>query len=329
MGSIMILGPSAWKHPKRESPTPLEVRLMLRDVGEFAVGERPLLMEDEPDLPGELNFGKFRRVIRERDVQTFAVYWPAEARLNGVDIELGFLLSAIHEGRLDSADVYLLIEKKITKIGEKGNLELSESGNRTRYYQDLINVGCPIRRWRNEEELATAMANIATEHAVTMIGGDRRIDWVEPTPLMQGQYHWICGLCQKTSMRTFPSWKRAHIDSMRHRNALHRGRDAVLTVVRRPETPSAVPGPFLAGCGVCRTFLPQEFQDVDLADEALELHRRAEHSEIAKVALVVMQRWSVDAHPEATKKLLMEKQQSVDDGDTHAWGEPRMVELSD
>lgn len=165
--TIMLLGPTKWRgegrHPILRG-SPLDTRLalaqLMRDEGAGA-----FIMEERDAAAGEDNFAFFRRLIREKSVRTFVLFWPFGARLHGLDVEIGHLLSQMEEGRLDAREVYLLAEKRLLGIrSRRATLAWSEPGNRTRYHEDLVARGCRIRRWANEEALRAHVSAIVLEH---------------------------------------------------------------------------------------------------------------------------------------------------------------------
>lgn len=163
--AIIILGPSRWitdRGPKAFDATPLDMRRrlssMLRNHGASAV-----VLEDERQHAREDHFGFLLRVLRERDVRSFLVFWPFGARLHGLEVELGHLLTQMEHHRLAPEDVYLLVQRRnLPTVGE--TLALHEQGNRTRYHEDLIARGCRIRRWDTEAELLAHATAAAWDH---------------------------------------------------------------------------------------------------------------------------------------------------------------------
>lgn len=128
-------------------------------------GIHTVLMEDEKRKPGEAHFDLFLRLVEERQVATFVIFWPIGARLHGLEVELGYLLSRLSDGTLSPEDVYLLAEERTLGVDERASmLAWSEPGNRTRYHQDLVAHGCPIRRWSDPSSLLAQAAAIGLEH---------------------------------------------------------------------------------------------------------------------------------------------------------------------
>lgn len=151
----MVLGPSVWLDGDRVASSvpdePLETRrriaraLRARDLDAF-------LMEDEEQEEGEPNTALFRRLVKEKDVQRFLVYWPLGARLHGLEVEAGALLQWLENGILEPAQVYLLVERGVVDEGEVS--ALSEPGNRTRYHEDFEGYEVRIRVWDDAYSLS-------------------------------------------------------------------------------------------------------------------------------------------------------------------------------
>src|SRR5579885_3652959 len=119
-------------------------------------------MEDEAELGAESSFSKLNRLVRERDVRSFVLLWPLGARLHGLEVELGFLLTHLYGGTLRPSDVCILAGVGTFGV-EDGVISLSEPGNRTRYHQDLVDLGCPVARWRDSKSLFLRAATIALD----------------------------------------------------------------------------------------------------------------------------------------------------------------------
>lgn len=128
-----------------------------------ATGTAATIMEDEPEREGENNFAMFRRLIHEGHPITYLVLVPLNARLHGISVELGHLLTLIQENRLDAGRVHLFLQSLLGPLDEDGVLALNEPGNRTRYYEDLVDEGCPIHRWADWRELNNHAVAVALE----------------------------------------------------------------------------------------------------------------------------------------------------------------------
>lgn len=157
MTSVLILGPSRWdrglhtelpnwlvRRLAGEPPSPLGARrgiaTFLRDLSVSAV-----VMEDWPEKKGESRSGRFSRVVREAGVASYLVYWPKGGRLRGLTWEPSRLASAVGDARLDRRRVRLPAEEGVIELDEAtGEAEFVEAGNRSTYYQDLVDLGCPI-----------------------------------------------------------------------------------------------------------------------------------------------------------------------------------------
>lgn len=172
MPSVMVLGPSKWieDDPRyvsniRASMTPLELRQRVAE--KVRVVAPAIIMEDEPPATTDVWLKKFLGLIEEHDVRTFLIIAPLGARHNGLDIEVGHLLTRLfdpdHGKRLHHDDVAILAESKLLDIGLV--LGWSEPGNRTNYYNDLIAAGCILMRWDSLDALFANALAVAVDHA--------------------------------------------------------------------------------------------------------------------------------------------------------------------
>lgn len=85
----IVLGPSEWlveDDPKRTlARSPLDVRREI--AAAMAPATESFVLEDQRQDPGETHIGFFLRVLEERDVSRFTVFWPSGGRLHGLGIE--------------------------------------------------------------------------------------------------------------------------------------------------------------------------------------------------------------------------------------------------
>ena len=174
MTSTLILGPSRWdrnthsglpgwlvRRASEDRSSPLGVRrgiaTFLRDLNVSA-----LVMEDWPEKKGESRSNRFLRVAREARVTTFLVFWPRGGRLHGLTWELSKLESDVRDGRLDRRHVRLLVEEGVMTVDEAtGEATFVEVGNRTTYYQDLVDLRCPIHLWPDYDHLRFLLRQLA------------------------------------------------------------------------------------------------------------------------------------------------------------------------
>lgn len=156
----MVLGPSCDHRGER---WPLEMR---RDVAKmFRERKCPaVLMEDVETVAGESMARKFARIVEEYNVRTFVIAWPKACRLNGLDIELGFLLERMVSRTLDPHDVKLLTHDGNIRVDQEGNWSLGEQGNRTRYYDSFLDEGCTVRLFESARHLELNIISLALDH---------------------------------------------------------------------------------------------------------------------------------------------------------------------
>lgn len=160
--TVFLLGPGRDEAGKDE---PLQERLELARRMR-ATGTDAIVMEEEADIEGENNFAKFQRLIQERGVTTYLLVVPLKSRLHGLSVEIGHLLTEIQERRLPAAHVHVAAQILLASVDDEGVMALKEPGNRTRYYEDLIDEGCPVHRWKNRVELNRHAAAVALEDSL-------------------------------------------------------------------------------------------------------------------------------------------------------------------
>lgn len=160
--TVFLLGPS---REDGGNDTPLQARLELARRMR-ATGTDVVVMEDEPDVEGENHFAKFLRLTQQRKVTTFLLIVPLKSRLHGLSVEIGHILTEIQEGRLPAGQVHIAPQILLASIDDAGVMALQEPGNRTRYYEDLIDEGCPIHRWKDWAELNHHVAAVALEDSL-------------------------------------------------------------------------------------------------------------------------------------------------------------------
>lgn len=157
--TVFILGPG---RDDKGNDAPLKARLELARRMR-ATGTHAIVMEEEDDVAGENNFAKFRRLLDDNAPITYLVMVPLNARLHGISVEIGHLLTLIQEDRLDPARVHLMLQSLLVSLDDDGMLALNEPGNRTQYYEDLVDEGCPIHRWADWRELNNHAVAVALE----------------------------------------------------------------------------------------------------------------------------------------------------------------------
>ena len=160
---VVILGPSK-DHAGKTWPIELRLRL-LKALARMRCPA--VVMERVPDLEGENPARKFDRILRDWNVRTFLIVWPKGCRLNGLDVELGWLLNELVNERLDPRDVQLVTQVDHLKVkddGDEGTWAMGETGNRTRYYAALVDEGCTIRRYETLADMSRNANAAALEH---------------------------------------------------------------------------------------------------------------------------------------------------------------------
>lgn len=166
--AVMVLGPSRWRSQDQGhdvlDASPLDVRRrIVAKVRELGVNG--VLLEDAAEEVPMDNFESFLRTVAGHHVQTFILFWPIGARLHGLDVELGYLLTRMSEGTLAPEDVGLLAQQhRFEEDTLDEVIAYSEPGNRTRYHDDLMARGCPVYRWSNAGQLWRQVRAMAEDH---------------------------------------------------------------------------------------------------------------------------------------------------------------------
>lgn len=179
--SLILLGPSAWLPGYRPSipgwlveilppgvassnsrvVTPREIRFGL--VARLRLANvKATALELHPDRSGEDPASKLLRVVQEAGIEKYALYWPARAVRPAVDVEIGWLLRAVQDGKVSGDNVGVFYEwdpegrgaarERITADG-RALFESLERTRRTTYYQSLVAWGGVLIPWSTYEDL--------------------------------------------------------------------------------------------------------------------------------------------------------------------------------
>lgn len=167
MPGVFVLGPSVWVDPGNVQSTlankPLETRQELAELGQ-RFGVDAFMMEGQPVRDGEIHSDLFRRLVVEKDVQSFLILLPLGCRLLGLEKELGALLEWISQGWLEPDRLFVLAEAALWDDSDDGAMgALNEPGNRTRYHEDLVSIDARIRLWDDRESLDAHAINVFAE----------------------------------------------------------------------------------------------------------------------------------------------------------------------
>ncbi len=100
--------------------------------------------------------------MREASVQRFAIYWPGGAVRPAVDVEIGWLLRSVQDGKVSADGVGVFYEwnpdgrcaARERPTPEGGAVfESLERTRRTTYYQSLVALGAIPIPWSSYEDL--------------------------------------------------------------------------------------------------------------------------------------------------------------------------------
>jgi hypothetical protein len=182
MSLTLILGPSRWSRKtsaleydrtvplvrsdnrQRRPISPLEMRRILVRVL-TSHGFEAVIFEDWAKRSKESHTHAFRRLLRSRPIRSYLIIWPRGASLLGLNWEFGILADRVESGRINPRRIVLLLEQGVARRDlESGILSLGETGNRTRYFEDLLTWGCPISIWSGFSDLCRRALRRSSEN---------------------------------------------------------------------------------------------------------------------------------------------------------------------
>lgn len=144
MARIIVLGPSQWKGPDDDRPSPMETRREIQ--GHLrADGHVALLLEDFPGAGPPLQ-DKFEEALSKQDVTDVVVYWPAGAKTITLQQERVILY-----GKHPDLRVWILHETSVLRL-QRGAWIVAD-GERGRYTNDLLNAAHSIHAWNGNADL--------------------------------------------------------------------------------------------------------------------------------------------------------------------------------
>lgn len=162
MGTIFLLGPGMWDPEKQlvAEPTPLQIR---RDIskGLKSNGHKVILMEDDPDRPGEDMIQKFDRLLRQ-NVTDIVVYWPPLAKMQTTYDELILLCDRRVFLQTRSIPIWLLHHISVASI-RKDEFRVLEAGNRSRYLTAVAKLGVHPIEWESDYDLEEQVGLLSKE----------------------------------------------------------------------------------------------------------------------------------------------------------------------
>jgi len=128
-----------------------------------AILRRPcIIMEDEPDVPGEDVdlLAKFKRLVAAHQYAAIVVVWPRGAKMAAVQDELLFL---VEWQRLNALPrMFVLHHPKAARI-ESGVFDILERGGRSRYTTAFQLLPVWPLPWGNMAELRDAAETVREE----------------------------------------------------------------------------------------------------------------------------------------------------------------------
>lgn len=187
--ALILLGPSAWLRTYRpvvpkwtaevlppgcsvegvRSPTARDLRFGL--VARLRLADlRATALELHHDRSKESPVDKLLRVVREGDIDHFALYWPYGAVRPALDVEIGWLLHSLQRKEIPGERVGIFYEwspegrraaQERTRSDGHLVFESMERGRRTTYYQSLVDLGAIPIPWSSYEDLLEFLEEFA------------------------------------------------------------------------------------------------------------------------------------------------------------------------
>lgn len=162
MAVVFLLGPGMWDPARRPvaDPSPMQVRRAIAKTMKEH-GHRVILMEDDPDRPGEDYIQKFDRLLRDR-VTDVVLYWPSAAKMQTTYDELILLCDRRGFLKRESVRLWALHHSSVATI-KRDEFKVLETGNRSRYLTAVARLGLRPLEWSDEGELEAQARLLAAE----------------------------------------------------------------------------------------------------------------------------------------------------------------------
>jgi len=162
MAVVYLLGPGMWDPARRAvaEPSPMQVRRAIEKILK-GHGHRVVLMEDDPDRPGEDYIQKFDRLLRDR-VTDVVLYWPPAAKMQTTYDELILLCDRRDYLKRESVRLWALHHASVATI--KGDeFRVLETGSRSRYLTAVARLGLRPLEWSDDRDLEARARLLAGE----------------------------------------------------------------------------------------------------------------------------------------------------------------------
>lgn len=151
--------PADWKRQGTGALWPLDIRRGLAHELEKE-GAVATLMELWERLPSEDNHDLFRRILGEFGTGHVFAYWPRDANLSGLYIELGILGEKVKNGEVKGAILRIFPEQGAAFFDPgTDRVVFTESGKRTTYSLDWAGWGVKISPWSDYRALRQMMVS--------------------------------------------------------------------------------------------------------------------------------------------------------------------------
>ena len=152
MAVVFLLGPGVWDPAKRGAadPSPMQVRRSIEKALK-AHGHKVILMEDDPDRPGEDYIQKFERLLRNH-VTDVVLYWPPQAKMQTTYDELILLCDRRDFLEQKPIRLWALHHPSVATIS-RDEFKVLEAGNRSRYLTAVARLGIRPLEWNDAKEL--------------------------------------------------------------------------------------------------------------------------------------------------------------------------------
>jgi hypothetical protein len=136
--------------------------MALRHLVRAALARPCVIMEEEPDLPGEdVDLAsKFERLVAAHDHAAIVVVWPRGAKMAAVHDELLLLVERQRTAPLPP--IYVLHHPRAARV-DRGTFAILERGGRSRYTVAFQRLPVWPLPWRTRQDLERAAATVRDE----------------------------------------------------------------------------------------------------------------------------------------------------------------------
>lgn len=151
--------PADWERRGTDILWPLDIRRGLAHELEKE-GAVATIMELWTRVPPEDRTDLFRRILVEFGTEHVFAYWPRDANLSGLYIEIGVLSEKVKNGEIRATSLRIFPEQGAAFFDpEQDRVVFTESGKRTTYSVDWEGWGVKISPWSDYRTLRQMMVS--------------------------------------------------------------------------------------------------------------------------------------------------------------------------